>query len=63
LEKEITMPKVKQIGTNSYQYTCECGAEITLHQDYPLKKPIKCFQCGKKDEIFKGVKNGADIDE
>jgi predicted SprT family Zn-dependent metalloprotease len=45
------MPKVKQIGTNSYQYQCECGAEITLHQDFPLKKAIKCFQCGKKDEL------------
>lgn len=54
------MPKVKQIGTNSYQYTCECGAEITLHQDFPLKKAIKCFQCVKKEEIKKEKKHGID---
>ena len=43
------MPKVKQIGTNSYQYTCECGAELELHQDFPVKRVVKCWKCGKKD--------------
>jgi predicted SprT family Zn-dependent metalloprotease len=57
------MPKVKQIGTNSYQYICECGAEIELHQDFPLKRAIKCFQCGKKDEIFAEKKHATTTDK
>jgi len=51
------MPKVKQIGTNSYQYTCECGAEIILYQDFPPKKLFKCFECIKKDELRRDKKN------
>jgi predicted SprT family Zn-dependent metalloprotease len=43
------MPQVKQINTNTYQYLCECGAEITLHQDFPIKRAVKCWKCGKKD--------------
>lgn len=45
------MPKVKHPSKDTYIYECECGAEITLHTDMPVKRLIKCFKCGKKDEV------------
>jgi len=46
------MPKVKRINATTYQYQCECGAEIELITDMPVKRLPKCFKCGKKQEMI-----------
>lgn len=51
------MPKVTHPDKNTYVYNCECGAEITFITDTTPKRLIKCFKCGKKDEVEWDKKN------